>query len=75
LYEISDPDHGRYGQHLSKEQVDSLVAPHPESVSLVDEWLESHGISLHSMDRSHSKDSIVLKIPVAKAEEMLKTVF
>jgi len=44
LYEVSDPDHERYGAHLSKEEVEALVAPHQESVDLVDEWLQSHGI-------------------------------
>jgi tripeptidyl-peptidase-1 len=28
LYEVSDPSHARYGQHLSPEEVNSLVAPH-----------------------------------------------
>ncbi len=31
LYEISDPRHERYGQHLMKEQVDELVRPDPHS--------------------------------------------
>ena len=30
LYEVSDPSHSRYGEHLSIEEVHELVAPHPE---------------------------------------------
>jgi len=31
-------------QHLSKEEVEEFVAPHPSSVDAVHEWLVSHGI-------------------------------
>ena len=31
----SDPFHDRYGEHLTKEEVEALVAPHDESVHLV----------------------------------------
>ena len=33
LYEVSDPAHTRYGEHLSKEEVEELVAPHPDSLN------------------------------------------
>ena len=49
LYEISDPFHPRYGQHLSKEDVESLVAPNPHSVDAVNSWLASYGF-LRLMD-------------------------
>ena len=32
LAEISDPFHECYGEHLSKQEVEELVAPHPSSV-------------------------------------------
>ncbi|KAI0059677.1 subtilisin-like protein [Artomyces pyxidatus] len=44
LYAVSDPAHERYGAHLSKAEVEALVAPHPDSVSAVDTWLSEHGI-------------------------------
>ena len=74
LYEVSDPDHERYGAHLSKEEVENLVAPHQESVDLVDEWLQSHGIGENDLVRSPAKDWVTLKIPVSLVEKMLNTV-
>ena len=71
---FSDPFHDRYGQHLSKEEVEDLVAPEAESVHLVNEWLASHGVYEDGLTRSPAKDWVHIKIPVALAEEMLKTV-
>ncbi|KAH8111000.1 subtilisin-like protein [Phellopilus nigrolimitatus] len=73
LYQISDPAHERYGAHLSKEEVDALVAPHPESVELVEAWLEDHGIEPASVQRSPAGDWLSLRVPVAQAERMLDT--
>ena len=74
LYEVSDPDHERYGQHLSKSEVEALVAPHPESINLVNEWLGSFGITEDSLLRSPARDWVTLKVPVSLAEKMLDTV-
>lgn len=74
LYEVSDPDHPRYGAHLSKEEVEKLVTPHPESIDAVDEWLRSHGIKDSDFVRSAAKDWVTLKIPISLAEKMLDTV-
>ncbi|TFK49934.1 tripeptidyl peptidase A [Heliocybe sulcata] len=75
LYEVSDPHHHRYGQHLSKEEVDELVAPHPKSMNAVDEWLASHGIDMNSLSRSSAKDWVMVKVPVNLAEKMLDTTY
>ncbi|KAJ8503359.1 hypothetical protein ONZ45_g10928 [Pleurotus djamor] len=73
LYEISDPNHERYGQHMSKEEVDALVAPHPDTLAKVDEWLASHGFSESDIERSSAKDWVTIRIPVSVAEKMLDT--
>ncbi|KAF8914258.1 subtilisin-like protein [Gymnopilus junonius] len=73
LYEVSDPDHERYGQHLSKEEVEELVTPHPESLDLVNEWLSGFGITEDELLRSPAKDWITIKVPVSMAEKMLDT--
>ncbi|KAJ7639286.1 tripeptidyl peptidase A [Roridomyces roridus] len=73
LYAVSDPVHERYGQHLSKEEVEELVAPHPESVDAVTEWLASHGIQEESIGRSPAGDWFNIRVPVSVAEEMLNT--
>jgi tripeptidyl-peptidase-1 len=74
LYEVSDPYHERYGAHLSKVEVEELVAPHPESLALVDEWLASHGIQESDLVRSPAKDWVIINVPVNLAEKMLDTV-
>jgi tripeptidyl-peptidase I len=74
LYQVSDPDHPRYGAHLSKEEVEALVAPHPESIYLVDEWLASYGFNTENLVRSPAKDWVTIKVPAQVAEEMLDTV-
>ena len=74
LYEVSDPAHERYGQHLSKSEVEALVAPHPESLKLVNEWLSSFGVDEDSLVRSPARDWVTLKVPVSLAEKMLDTV-
>ena len=74
LYEISDPDHPRYGAHLSKEQVEALVAPHDESITAVDKWLASHGFNESTISRSPAKDWATIRVPIGLAEKMLDTV-
>jgi hypothetical protein len=74
LYEVSDPSHARYGAHLSKEEVEGLVAPHPESLTVVNGWLASHGFDDEDLQRSAAGDWVTVRVPVALAEEMLDTV-
>ncbi|KAL0580736.1 hypothetical protein V5O48_001294 [Marasmius crinis-equi] len=75
LYEVSDPFHERYGQHLSKQQVEELVAPHPESIDSVTEWLASHGLGESDIARSPAKDWILVTVPVSVAEKLLDTTY
>lgn len=56
---------------MSKEEVDTLVAPHSESVSAVDHWLAHHGLASDSVERSLSGNWLTLKVTVAQAERML----
>src|SRR6266702_496078 len=44
----------RYGAYLSKEQVAELVAPHPDTLELVNSWLEHHGISSSPPSQGHT---------------------
>ncbi|KAF7335276.1 Tripeptidyl-peptidase sed2 [Mycena sanguinolenta] len=73
LYEISDPYHERYGAHLTKEEVEDLVAPHPDSVAAVNEWLSSHGIQEEDISRSSAGDWLAIRVPVWLVEKMLDT--
>ncbi|KAL9713097.1 hypothetical protein Ac2012v2_004338 [Leucoagaricus gongylophorus] len=71
LYQVSDPFHERYGQHLSKEEVEALVAPHQESIETVKDWLASYGIE--HIEYSPAKDWVKIRVTVKEAEEMLNT--
>lgn len=74
LSETSDPYHERYGNHLSKEQVDELLQPTEETVNEVKEWLNWHGIKEN--DISPGSDRwINLRIPVSVAETLLNTTY
>jgi tripeptidyl-peptidase-1 len=76
LYEVSDPTHSRYGQHLGKEEVDALIAPHPDTKKTVDDWLIANGLNPESaIHRSSSGDWIALKVTVKQAEELLGTTY
>ena len=70
----SDPFHERYGDHLSQADVNELIAPHPDTVDQVEQWLASYGISDEAISRSSARDWIRIKVPVSLAEEMLDTV-
>ncbi len=74
LDEISDPDHERYGKHLSKLEVEELVSPHPDSLEAVNTWLSTFDFRKEELDRSPANDWAILTIPISKAEELLNTV-
>ena len=74
LQEVSDPSHERYGAYLSKEETEALMTPHPESLDAASEWLSSYGIEEEHLYRSSAQDWVTVRVPVALAEEMLKTV-
>ncbi|KAH8985670.1 subtilisin-like protein [Lactarius akahatsu] len=61
LYEVSEPGHPRYRAHLTKEQVAGLVAPRPQTLELVNSWLEHHGISSSSVSMTHGGNTLKLK--------------
>ncbi|KAH9004795.1 subtilisin-like protein [Lactarius hatsudake] len=61
LYEVSEPGRPRYRAHLTKEQVADLVAPRPETLELVNSWLEHHGISSSSISMTHGGNTLKLK--------------
>ncbi|KIY71894.1 subtilisin-like protein [Cylindrobasidium torrendii FP15055 ss-10] len=76
LYEVSTPSNERYGQHLSKEDVDALVAPHADTVEAVESWLRFHGIEpAEALFRSSGGNWLTLSVSVAQAERMLDTTY
>ncbi|KAH9059566.1 subtilisin-like protein [Lactarius vividus] len=71
LYEVSEPGHPRYRVHLTKEQVADLVAPRPETLELVNSWLEHHDISPSSVSMTHGNTLMLKAVPVTKANTLL----
>ena len=64
--------HFRYRAFLSKEQVDELVRPSPDTVDLVSAWLEDNGIRSSSISRTHGGTWIsVFHLRVTEASELL----
>ncbi|KAF8256804.1 subtilisin-like protein [Lactarius quietus] len=71
LYEVSDPRNPGYGAHLSKEQVAEIVAPHKDTLGLVNSWLEHSGISFFISATHGGGWLTVPTVPVSTANELL----
>ncbi|KAF4556190.1 Tripeptidyl-peptidase sed2-like protein 3 [Elsinoe fawcettii] len=71
LLEVSDPEHERFGQHLSIEEIEDIVRPTDTTISSVHDWLIEHGINDAAF--SPAKDWISVAIPIEKAEQLLQT--
>jgi len=65
----------RYADHLNREQVERLRAPHPDSTRVIDEWLAYHSItpSDNSARRSKAGDWVTVRVTVEQAERLLGT--
>ncbi|KAI0740343.1 family S53 protease-like protein [Earliella scabrosa] len=69
LLEVSDPLSPRYGQHLSQAEIQKLVAPKPESLKAVTDWLAASNLTWSSA--SASGEILKLEITVAEANALL----
>jgi tripeptidyl-peptidase-1 len=62
----------RYGEHLSREQVAELVAPHPETLDLVNSWLRDYDIPISSVSTTLNGNWLmVTDIPVPQVNDIL----
>lgn len=73
LYEVSDPSHSRYGQHLKPSDIHALTAPPAHALDAVHDWLESSNIRLEDLEYTPAKDWVVVALPVSQVEELLDT--
>ena len=73
LMEISDPDHPRYGQHLTPSEVTAYTKPTEETSDNVHEWLSDSGIDMDSLDYTPAGDWITIRLPVEQVERLLDT--
>lgn len=65
LLAVSDPDSPRYGQHLTRDQIDDLVAPRAEDIAVVLSWLQEHGVDLADVDATGNSGECGLLPPGA----------
>ncbi|KAH9062363.1 subtilisin-like protein [Lactarius vividus] len=76
LYQVSEPTHPRYGAHLTKEQVAKLIAPHPETLELVNSWLAHQGIPSSSISMTHGGNTLTLKgVSITQANALLNATY
>ena len=73
LVDVSDPDSPRYGQHLSSEELQKLVAPPKQKLQLVLAWLEEYGVE--DIRIGQQRDLVAIRVSVAKASDLLRTSF
>lgn len=73
LDEISDPQHARYGQHLSASEIRQLVAPAGDTQRLVRAWLRDHGIPDDKHHFSAAQDWMTATVTIKQAETMIDT--
>ncbi|KAI9447256.1 subtilisin-like protein [Lactarius psammicola] len=83
LHRVSDPKSSEhvlsntlprtlYGAHLSREQVAQLVAPHPDTLELINSWLAHHGVPSSSISTTHGGSWLMLTgVPVSQANALL----
>ncbi|KAJ7881920.1 family S53 protease [Mycena leptocephala] len=69
LLDVSTPSSFNYGNHLTKAEVNSFLAPPEKAVAAVQAWLASHGLVANTS--SSAGDWLSLTVPVSKANEML----
>lgn len=65
---VSDPTNPQYGHHLSRDEVDTLIAPAQSDVATVKNWLQQFDGDVHS---TGNDDFITLSTTVSVAESML----
>ncbi|EKJ70784.1 hypothetical protein FPSE_09020 [Fusarium pseudograminearum CS3096] len=73
IYEVSDPDHHKYGKHLSRESAKALLRPSSAATKSVKRWLSEAGVPDH-----HVRDEgewLHIRTTVKNAEGMLSTRF
>ena len=62
----------RYGKHLSQEQVAELVAPHPDTLALVNSWLHYNSVPPSSVSMIDGGSWLTLTgVPMTRANELL----
>ncbi|KAL7934122.1 peptidase S8/S53 domain-containing protein [Trichoderma chlorosporum] len=75
LMERSDPSSPKYGQHMTRDEVNDLFAPHEDSAAAVHSWLEAEGIKLDRVSRSENRQWVQFHARVSELEKLLNTTY
>ncbi|KKO97929.1 Pro-kumamolisin [Trichoderma harzianum] len=75
LMERSNPDSPNYGQHMTRDEVNDLFAPHDDSVDAVHSWLEAEGIELERVYRSDNRQWVQFHATVGELEKLLNATY
>ena len=73
LWAVSDPDSVDYGNHLSQEAVDAIVAPSASALDAVTAWLRASGMATDGLSRRLIGDVLPLELDAAVAERLFET--
>lgn len=71
FWEVSDPKHDKYGQHLTTEEITELLAVPQSRVDAVKAYFTEQGAS--SVNVNPNKDMLTVTMPAAAVEKALKT--
>ncbi|KAJ7490710.1 subtilisin-like protein [Mycena latifolia] len=69
LLDVSNPSSSNYGNHLSKAEVNTFLAPSDLAVTAVQAWLTSQGLAVDSA--SSAGHWISVSVPISMANKML----
>lgn len=70
---ISTPDHAKYGQHMSRDQLKTMLRPSPNATAAILSWLTSQGVPAKDIDKKG--DWIVFCVSAIDAERILDSKF
>lgn len=73
LMAVADPFSPSFGKHWSPAQVADHFAPHDDTVTAIQDWLEGAGFASERVGISPGKNWIDVNATVAETERLLKT--
>ncbi|GJJ11886.1 hypothetical protein Clacol_006124 [Clathrus columnatus] len=75
LYQVSMPNSTKYGQYLTKEEVEEHVRPNPNTTKVLEQWLTSNGLAPEPETSSSTGSHVNVKLTVEQAGKLLNTTF
>ncbi|KAF7516212.1 hypothetical protein G7054_g14244 [Neopestalotiopsis clavispora] len=69
---IATPGNAKYGQHMTRDEIDAIIAPKEESRQLVMEWLGNNSLS-DAASLNERGNIVIVETTVSKAEQLLNT--